>query len=715
VEKTAHHFFITICAASGSGGMEVSVKNENAYDFRKRLLTVHESGVRDHNRKASTDEFQLPEEVLISISPVAEEVLQIAAEDFSDFLEVSMDISAKVVTEDKGTVKVAIAEENGIDLKEFAVYRGFMIKTTSEGICVYGHDARGAAQALFYIEDIMCFKKAPVFPTGVIFKKPAFSPQIVHSGYGENIYPDAYLMRVAHEGRDAIIFNILGKGESEFQEANDLICRAGRYGIDVYAYSEILSRMSPEAPEAEEYYDGIYGKLFEKCPGLKGIVFVGESIEFPSRDPHVGGGYRQELTVDGIPCGKPSSGWFPCEDYPIWLNVVKNAIYKHQPKADILFWTYNWGYQPEDARIRLIENLPTDVTLLVTFEMFHLVQYENSVGFCCDYTLTFEGPSNCFKSEAAAAKKRGLKLYAMTNTGGLTWDLGTIPYQPMPYQWMRRYEAMFKAKKDWNLCGIMESHHYGFYPSFISKLSKLCFFEPRESMESILKTILVSEFGQENYQAVNEAVSCFSEAIRHVTPSNADQYGAMRIGPSYPFNLSDTINVQPTPGEKPVSGFVFPRYYNYSEPNQTPLSVRIHDEIRSMKKAVSFMEQGMSHFEKAKDLNEKLLRLKNLCQFILNSTRTGLRAKEWHVLICRMNIEPTKDGLKKIYDEMETLLLAEIKNAEDTIPLVEQDSRLGWEPCMLYMTDRWHLEWKIRQVRHVLDHDLAEYRRCVQL
>lgn len=691
------------------------MKNENAYDFRKRLLTVHESGIRDYNQAAAADEFQLPQEVLISISPAAEEVLQVAAEDFSDFLKTSMDISARVVAEGRGTVRVELAKEAGIDMGEFAVYRGFMIQTTDEGICVYGHDARGAAQGLFYLEDSMCLKKAPVFALGEVFKKPAFSPQIVHSGYGEDVYPDAYLMRVAHEGRDAIIFNVSGRGESEFQEVNDLIHRAGRYGIDVYAYSEILSRMSPEAPEAEAYYDGIYGKLFEKCPGLKGIVFVGESIEFPSRDPHVGGGYRQELAIDGIPGDKPSSGWYPCEDYPIWLNLIKKVIRKNQPAADILFWTYNWGYQPEDARISLIENLPVDVTLLVTFEMFHPIQYENSVGFCCDYTLSFEGPGNYFKSEAIAAKKRGLTLYAMTNTGGLSWDLGTIPYQPMPYQWLRRYEAMFRAKEDWNLCGIMESHHYGLYPSFISKLSKLCFFEPRESMEDILEMILVSEYGKENYKAVDEALSCFSEAIRYMTPSNADQYGAMRIGPSYPFNLSDTIDVQPTPGEKPVSGFVFPRYYNYSEPNQTPLSVRIHDEICSMEKAVSFMEQGIRHFEMAAAFNEKLLQLKNLCQFILNSAKTGLNAKKWHVLICRMNLEPTKDGLKQIYDEMEALLLAEIKNAEDTIPLVEQDSRLGWEPCMRYMTDRWHLEWKIRQVRHVIDVDLAEYRRCLQL
>ena len=45
---------------------------------------------------------------------------------------------------------------------------------------------------------------------------------------------------------------------------------------------------------------------------------------------------------------------------------------------------------------------------------------------------------------------------------------------------------------------------------------------------------------------------------------------------------------------------------------------------------------------------------------------------------------------------------AEIKNAEDTIPLVRLDSRLGWEPSMEYMCDENHLVWKIKQVRLVM-------------
>ena len=53
---------------------------------------------------------------------------------------------------------------------------------------------------------------------------------------------------------------------------------------------------------------------------------------------------------------------------------------------------------------------------------------------------------SAFKSEAEVAKKRGIKLYSQVNTGGKTWDFGVIPYEPFPYQWIKRYKEMEKAQ-----------------------------------------------------------------------------------------------------------------------------------------------------------------------------------------------------------------------------------------------------------------------------
>lgn len=697
---------------------------EKMYDFRKRLLEVHDHNVRNVNRTKKENEFEISNGALIKISPNACDVVKIAANDFVDFLNISMGVTAGVVNfGDEATITLELAEEAGVDLGEYASYKGFLIQTMQEGIKIYGHDPRGIAQALFYIEDLMCFAKAPVLAFGDIKKKPMFYPQMIHSGYGIDEFPDEYLLRVAHEGRDAILVftKDVNKTTCGYLNFNELIDRAAKYGIDVYAYSYLKSEVSPEAPEAEEYYEGNYGKLFRECPGLKGVTLVGESVEFPSKDPNIAKGRYYEIHKDGIPSDKPSAGWYPCYDYPVWLNFIKKTIRKYKPDADIVFWTYNWGSRPEEARLKLIESLPTDISLQATFEMFEQFKYGESTGQGADYSLTVAGPGKYFASEAAAAKKRGIRLYSMTNTGGRTWDFGVAPYEPMPYQWMKRYEGMRKAHDDWGLVGIMEGHHYGFYPSFISKLSKHAFFEPREDMNELLKTILISEFGEENYDAVNKAMEHFSEGICYYTPSDADQYGAYRVGPSYPFNLAGGSHLGTMAKIPEYEGAHFgsriceTTYISRTDWRISPLGMRIKEEV-------AFQEKMLNHFESAMELlnplngkNEKLDYLINLCQFLTNCVKTGKRAKEWHILKCKMYVEETKEGLAKIFDEMEAMLKDEIKNAEETIPLVEKDSMLGFEPSMLYMTDRWHLEWKIRQVNYVIGTELKQFRQALEL
>ena len=55
------------------------------------------------------------------------------------------------------------------------------------------------------------------------------------------------------------------------------------------------------------------------------------------------------------------------------------------------------------------------------------------------------------------------------------------------------------------------------------------------------------------------------------------------------------------------------------------------------------------------------------------------------------------------------------ENVRETLPLVDADSRLGWEPSMDYMADREHLEWKLRQLDNLLNKTLPAYRRTIAL
>ena len=212
------------------------MRKEQNYDFRERMLKIHKENVRKQSRKAKDNEIFLSDNALIKISKSAGEVINTAALDFVDYLKNSMNISSSVTTEGKGDIEINLAEDISFDLGEFAVYRGFMIKTDENGIKIIANDERGAASALYYIEDLMCFECAPAVKFGIINKKPLYSPQMVHSAYGLDEFPDGYLARVAHEGRDAILVFTKGVNEtpSGYLDFNDLIKRAAKYGIDVY-------------------------------------------------------------------------------------------------------------------------------------------------------------------------------------------------------------------------------------------------------------------------------------------------------------------------------------------------------------------------------------------------------------------------------------------------------------------------------------------------
>lgn len=514
---------------------------------------------------------------------------------------------------ENSAVIVDFASNTGRDLKEANGYKGFRLDV-EENIIISAFDERGATQGLYQLEEIMSLRKAPFIPKKTLLRKPLYSPCMVHSGYGLDEYPDEHLCTIAHEGRDAILIFVKNVDETPYGylDFNELIYRAGKYGIDVYAYSYLRSDINPEEEGAEEYYDNLYGKLFEKCPSLKGVTLVGESVGYPSKDPNV---TVNNTTVDsdGLPSGKLLPGYWPCVDYPIWLNLLKKVIRKHNSEADIVFWTYNWGRQAEDARVRLIENLPTAISLMATFEMFEPYEIEGYREIVADYSLRFEGPGFYFKSEAEAAKKRGIRLYSMTNTGGLTWDIGVIPYEPMPQQWMKRYKAMKEAHDKWGLCGIMESHHYGFYPSFISKLSKRIFNNSEANMDEILREVIVSEFGEKDEEKITVALNSWSEAIRCFTPTDADQYGAFRIGPAFPFSFL-------VPYKNPCKSFamfgnrIYHAFYNTWYAHEVMLDkgalmpIKLAAEIRSLEKMLAYIKEGL---ELLKPIEEKMISLKS--------------------------------------------------------------------------------------------------------
>ena len=309
----------------------------------------------------------------------------------------------------------------------------------------------------------------------------------------------------------------------------------------------------------------------------------------------------------------------------------------------------------------------------------------------------------------------------MTNTGGLTWDVGVVPYEPAPYKWIERYEGMIKAHEELGLCGTMDSHHFGFCPSFISDLAKWAFHYPKVDLEKTLKQIVARDFAPEYVDEVCHAMKLWSNAIGHMIPTNHDQYGPCRMGPAYPFILFDNADVEiPTVpyahfgGNRicyPVYGFSLLRKQWWAGIIDTEENrKKFNYETENFRRARDLFNQGCEIVHGVIDKiperkRENAMRIYGIAKFMANTSETAVNIREF------FQLKRSFDGVSaeennRMLDELTAICLREFENAKATIPLVEFDSRLGYEPSMEYMCDAAHLEWKINLLREVIEKEI---------
>ena len=680
-----------ICIA-GAAAAECIAECE--YDFRRRLEVVHCADRRDPAATRAADEFAFRDGV--AICPVGGErggLMARAAVDFQDYLRVSMQVDAIV--------------RNGGDVPEGALVvrldrslgeRASRIEV-GEGVSVSAGSERAAMQALAHLEDLMNLRCGPFLKKGVESRESRFSVRMTHSGYGNDVFPDEHLSQMAHFGMTAILVfldDIDKTKAQEYQDLKALIRRAARHGLDTYLYSYIKAFAHPADAGGRELIESTYGRIAGYYPEAKGIILVGESCQFPSKDPRV----QPVLYRDKDPNDKrPLAGWFPCSDYPEWLRAVEDAIHAKAPNQELVFWTYNWGWAPAEDRMKLIDAIPKDVTLMATFEMFERRTLRNGIDTpTADYTISFPGPGKYFVSEAERAKRDGLRLYTQANAGGLTWDFGCIPYQPLPQQWNKRWRGLVEANEKWGLSGVMENHHFGWWPSFVAELENEAYVVGGIPFEKHLRMIAARDYGEENADAAVSIWKTWSDDAADYAPTDCNQYGTFRIGPAYPFTFGHGVVANGEfPGKRYASNWpaAICRMDYLREgyvPQLTP--ERMDDEY--FRKEVELLEPMADHFaagaRRFAAMAAKLDGRRRVCATDMANLAEYLAA------CCRTAVNVKRGAIAFRAGDQAALLAAaraEYANAKAALRLVEADSRLGWEPSMEYCGGPEQIRWKL--------------------
>ncbi|MBR7104234.1 MAG: hypothetical protein IKC65_04765 [Lentisphaeria bacterium] len=700
------------------------LQKERNFDFRNRIDVVHLAGMNDSAQPCQADEAAIDGSWRIVVPAGADEAIVETGKDLADYFAVSQGIFVHVENA-AASKKIVLDLDPSLDLPKGA----FELDVTDDVITLSASGTGGIRRGGVYLEDAMSLRGAPVLKKGKLRKEKLISPRIVHSGWGIELFPDSHLNAIMHAGFDAIAVFCKGSNRTNVGtlDFNDLVIRARKYDVEVYLYAYLPSFKHPDDADAVEFFENVYTRLLEKHPGVAGVMLVGESAEFPSKDPATTGKRYQESVIDGIPDTRPAPGWWPCTDYPAFLARIRDAVRKAIPDARIIFNTYNWGWTELDVREKFLKNLPEGITVQVTYDIFSKLNILGQARRVMDYSITAAKPGYYFASECETAAKYNIPLLSTANTAGATWDIGVIPYVPVPQRWIVRFKELDRFRRECNLSAFYDCHHYGWYPSVITELGKAYFNSPQCDLDKELEKIAVRRAGAGAADLL-AAWQKWSDAFDYLPATNEDQYGPLRVGASYPLIFQP--NITRTLGQKEIAfpadpnahfgGRIIKTFYHpFENINQLPASLRYPKELEGLLIFLKLWDEGLALYEKALEaapaaFSELLERELNLGRFIRTALQTCYNTKKWYCLNLKLQtITAAEEGLA-LLEEIEALAHEEIRNAEETMEYVELDSRLGWEPSMEYVGDKWHLEWKIRQVNSAL-REIGDYRRMLSL
>ena len=700
---------------------------EKNYDFLRRMREIHRPDRRNPELSKAAGELELDATWKLFLEPGFAAGAEKAMLDLQDYLYQSMGLSLCIAADAETEAPRLLFRKTDI-----AGPKGsYDLDIQERQITLSSPDLQGLWSGLVYLEDCMNLREAPFLPLGRQERRPLVTVRRGHSGCGQDDFPDWQLCAMTHAG-----FNMIDLFVKDFDQStrgycniNELIERAAEYGLEVFIYNYMPSYKHPDEADAEEFFDSIYGELFRRYPKAAGIKLCGESLQFPSKDPQTSGKRWRDSVVDGIPDTRPSPGWWPCTDYPDYIKGIHKAIRKQNDKALIVLNTYNWGYVDEELRRRLLSKLPKDIAVQITYEIFKKKRVEGLSCPVMDYTISATEPGEYFLSECALGHELGLELCSTTNSIGSTWDFGAAPYVPTPYRWIERFRHLDAAREKWGLAHYYETHHYGWWPNLVIDLRKAHAWSPRsESLEDLLEKLLRRDFGEAASPLLLECLRHWSEALDYYVASNEDQYGPWRVGSAYPLIFQP--NITRTMGSKEIQ---FPTavqasfghriiktlYQPYENAQQSPGPLRYPKEIKQLEKMLALWEAGLQKLQKALPLMpaNKLdngARLEALGLYILHSCRTTINVKHWWLLNTKLQASSCKQEMLDILEELRKLAQTEKQNALDLIPAVEFDSRLGWEPSMEYVCDKWHLQWKARQIDSAL-REIDTYQTMLEL
>ncbi len=375
-------------------------------------------------------------------------------------------------------------------------------------------------------------------------------------------YPEGLLQRLAAQGVNAVwlhtVLRTLAKDPKypEFGEGSErrianlrkLVARAAKYGVKVYLYMNepraqvpsffekdgrmalrgVAQRdgtsyaMCTSCPEVRRWMRDALEQVFRQVPGLGGIFTITASENLtncPSRGDH----------LKCPRCAKRSRAEIVAEVN----NTLIEGMRRGNPDAEAVVWDWAW---PDDAEPEIIRLLDTRNCRLMSISERHVPTCRGGVpSKTGEYSISVVGPGVRATNFWHQARAAGLKTAAKVQPGA-TWEFSAIPY--LPTMDLVAQHAFNLAHED--VDGVMLSWSLGCCPSpnltayrDIGRATK--------SPDEFLDALAVRLYGPAAAPLARKAWTAFSDGFREYPFHNGTIYTAPHhMGPSNPLYLEPT-------------------------------------------------------------------------------------------------------------------------------------------------------------------------------
>jgi hypothetical protein len=533
-------------------------------------------------------------------------------------------------------------------------------------------------------------------------------------------YPDGFLQRLSAVGVNGIwlhtvlrdlapggaVFPEFGAGHAErLANLRVLVQRARRFGIGVYLYMN-EPRAMPNAffktrPEMAGVREAKFTAMCTSHPVVR--QWMSDALAYVFREvPDLGGIYAITASENLTNCASHGK-WGPCphcqkrseaDILSEVVGVLDEGVHRGNPKANVVI--SDWGWHAHGDAVDIIARLPKSVWLMSVSEWDLPIERGGTKAKVGEYSISAVGPGPRAMRHWAAARAAGIRTAAEIQFNN-TCEIASVPYLPTMDLVAQHIHNLAPV----GLNGMLIGWTMGGYPSPNFQLAQRLNQTPAPNVDAVLDQLARERFGPEGASHARKAWKLTSDAFTE-----------------YPFDISV---VYASPVQWGSANLLLPVKSGYHAtmwglpyddldgwrgpyPPET-FAAQFEKVARGFAPGISELRQAIARApaERRREV-EADLRYARAEAITFQSVANQAR----YVMARDALAKPSPDrspaaenGLRR---QMQQCVASEIVLARELFTLVQDDSRIGFEPSCQYFYLPLDLVEKVVSCRWLLAH-----------